>query len=270
MSPVFEMTIFGADISSPEASLLSSVSAASLVLGLVAPESIVTGFGSSLAAAEADAISVPLPTTLAGVTVSVRDTTGSERLASLLYCSPGQINYLIPAGAAPGEATVSVLRNGALIASGTIQVAAVAPALFAANGNGMGTASALVLRIKADGTQTYEPVARFDAAQKSLARKSLSRKNFVSEPIDLGPEGDQVFLILFGTGFRFASGLAAVSVTIGGSPAEVLFAGPHDQLAGVDQMNIRLDRALAGRGAVNIEVTLDGQSTNTVEVNIGP
>ena len=53
VSPAFQMTIFDANVSSPEASLLSTVSAASLALGLVAPESIVTGFGANLANAEA-------------------------------------------------------------------------------------------------------------------------------------------------------------------------------------------------------------------------
>ena len=206
VSPAFQITIFDADISTPQASLLSTVSAASLALGLVAPESIVTGFGVNLAAAEAGATSVPLPTTLGGITVSVRDSGGSERLAALLYCAPGQVNYLVPAGTAPGEATVSVLRAGATVASGKLQVAPIAPALFAANANGMGPASALLLRVKADGTQSYEQVVRFD----------LDQQQYVLEPIDLGPAGEQVFLLLFGSGFRYNSGLAGVSATIGG------------------------------------------------------
>ncbi len=243
-----------------ETSLLSSVSAASLALGLVAPESMVTGFGANLATSIVEATSVPLPTTLGGITVSVRDSAGSERLASLLYCSPGQINYLVPAGTALGEATVSALRGGAIVASGKLQIGSVAPALFAANANGVGIAAALVLRVKADGSEIYEQVARLDAEQQK----------FVAVPIDLGPPSDQVFLILFGTGFRYNSGLAGVSATVGGSPATVLYAGPQGQFPGLDQMNIPLDRTLAGRGTLNIVATLDGQTSNTVQVNIGP
>ena len=265
VSPSFQMTVFGAGVASPPAALLSSVSAASLALGFVAPESIVSGFGVDLATSMATAVSIPLPTVLAGSTVVVKDSAGSERLASLFYCSPGQVNYLIPAGTAPGEATVSVLRNGPLVASGKVQVAAVAPALFTANENGMGTASALVLRIKADGTQTYELVARFEPDQKSPVQK-----RFVSEPIDLGPADDQVFLVLFGTGFRHGSGLVGVAATVGGSAAEVLFVGPQEEFAGVDQINLRLARKLAGRGPVDVVVTADGQMSNTVQVNIGP
>jgi uncharacterized protein (TIGR03437 family) len=258
VSPAFRMTIFGTDHPPHEISILSSVSAASLVLGLVAPESIVSGFGASLATATATATSVPLPTALAGITVSVRDSTGSERLAPLLYASPRQINYQIPAGTAPGEAAVSLLRDGTVVAAGKAQVAPVSPALFAANASGMGVASALALRVKADGAQKYETVARFDTAEEM----------FIAEPIDLGPEGDQVFLILFGTGFRFASGSTGITATVGGSPAEVLFAGPQGQFAGLDQLNARLDRRLRGRGVVDVAVTVDGHSSNILQVSV--
>jgi hypothetical protein len=47
-----------------------------------------------------------------------------------------------------------------------------------------------VLRIEADRTESYEPIAAYDAWLKK----------FVPVPIDLGPETDQLFLILFGAG----------------------------------------------------------------------
>ena len=265
VSPAFQITVFDAGIASPSTTFLSSVSAASLALGLVAPESIVTGFGEKLAAATGTTASLPLPTVLAGSTIIVKDDAGSERPAALFYCSPDQINYLIPPGTVPGEATASVLRNGVAVATGKVQVALVAPALFAANANGMGTASALVLRVQADGMQTYEPVARFEPDPKGPRPKS-----FVPEPIDLGPPDEQVFLILFGTGIRHRSSLAAVTATVGGLPTDVLFAGPQGQFAGVDQVNLRLERSLAGRGTVGVVIMADGQTSNAVQVSIGP
>jgi uncharacterized protein (TIGR03437 family) len=260
VSSLFEITIFDGGAAPPAAATLSSVSAADFMIGPVAPESIVTGFAPDLAAFEESAVAVPLPTALAGLTVIVRDSMGSERLARLFYCGPGQVNYLIPAGTAPGEATVQVLRSGAVVASGTLQVAAVAPALFTANSSGMGIASALVLRIKGDGTQSYEPVARFEAGEKA----------FVAEPIKVGPESDQLFLILFGTGFRYGSGLDGITASVGGLNTAVLFAGPHSVFAGVDQINLPLDRSLAGRGTVDVDVTADGQSANTVQIQFAP
>jgi uncharacterized protein (TIGR03437 family) len=255
-TPAFRMTIFGPGTLPPAASTLSSVSAASLAMGLVAPESIVSGFGAGLAATE-DSATNSLPTTLAGASVLIQDSTGSERLAPLFYVSPRQINYLIPAGTAPGEATVSVLRNGVTAATGKAQVAEVAPALFAANSDGQGAAAALVLRTKPDGSSAFEPAARFDQASDK----------FVSEPIDLGPETDEVFLVLFGTGIRFR-GAAEVTATLGGVSADVTFAGPQGEFTGVDQVNVRLPRSLAGRGELDVLVKVGAQPCNTVRVSI--
>ena len=256
-TPAFRMTIFEAARPPVEGPVLCSVSAASLALGFVAPESIVAGFGANLSAATESAGSIPLPTTLAGISVSVKDRTGSERLAALFYASPGQLNYQVPPGTAVGEATVSVLGGGSTVALGNLQVAPLAPALFAANADGKGPAAALALRVRSDNSQTYESAARFDQM----------RNGFVSVPIDLGPESDQVFLILFGTGIRFASS-AGVTAKIGGLPADVRFAGPQGQFVGADQVNLLLPRTLAGRGQVDVFITVDGQTSNTLRVSI--
>ena len=48
---------------------------------------------------------------------------------------------------------------------------------------------------------------------------------FVAIPLDPGNESDQLFLVLYGTGVRGRSSLAAVSATVGGVASEVLFAG---------------------------------------------
>ena len=139
----FRMTVFGA--SRPAVQVLSSVSAASLAQGFVAPESIVSGFGVNLATATEAAGSLPLPTVLVGISVSVSDSQGSRRPAPLYFVSPEQINYQIPPGTSLGEGVVSVHRGinpfaGNILASGNVQVANVASALFSANSDGRGTA----------------------------------------------------------------------------------------------------------------------------------
>jgi uncharacterized protein (TIGR03437 family) len=133
-----------------------------------------------------------------------------------------------------------------------------ATGLFTANSDGQGVAAALAFRLKADGAQQFEPVARFDSAQN----------RFVAEPIDLGPETDQVFLALFGTGIKFHSGLSAVSSTIGDTSSEVLFADAVPGFVGLDQVNVRLPRSLAGRGEVDVVLSVDGKAANPVRVTI--
>jgi uncharacterized protein (TIGR03437 family) len=241
------------------AGALASVSAASFTGTALAPDSIVSAFGTLLATTAAVADSLPLPTTLAGTTVRVRDSAGAERPAPLFFVSPGQINCLMPAGLANGPATVTATSGDGSISIGTIQVATVAPGLFAANANGQGVASGLALRVSG-GAQSFEPIARFDPAQN----------RFVPMPIALGPEGDQVFLILYGTGIRNRSSLEAVTCTIGGVSVPVLFAGETPGFAGLDQVNIGpLPRSLAGRGEVDVVLMVDGRPANVVRISVG-
>jgi uncharacterized protein (TIGR03437 family) len=237
----------------------TSVSAATYRGEALAAESIAAAFGTGFSTTTASAPGgSSLPTTLAGVTVRVRDAAGTERLAPLFFVSPTQINYLLPQGTVAGAASIAMTTTLGTTGQGTINVASVAPGLFSANATGRGLAAAVALRIRADGSQVFEPVARFDQSQNQ----------FVAVPIDLGPESDQVFLVHFGTGFRNRTALSAVTATVGGAAMQVTFAGPQGQLFGLDQTNIRLARSLIGRGEVDVVLTVDGQTTNAVRANL--
>jgi|GEM_PF-2268051 len=238
--------------------LVTSVSAANYSASALATESIVAAFGLDLAATTEAATAIPLPTTLAGTTVSVKDAAGTERLAPLFFVSPAQVNYQIPLGTLTGPATITVTREGTRAAVGTVEVTATGPGLFAVDGSGTGVAAAVVQRVKADGTLSFEPVGRFEATEN----------RFVATPIDLGSATDQVFLVLYGTGIRHRSSLAAVSSRIGEEEAEVLYAGEQGGLVGLDQVNLRLPRSLAGRGVVEVVLKVDGQPANSVRVKI--
>jgi uncharacterized protein (TIGR03437 family) len=236
---------------------VATVSAADYRGAALAAESIVAAFGTNLAVATQAATSVPLPFVLAGTSVRVRDRLNAERLAPLFFVSAGQINYQIPAGTATGVATVSVISGDGVSSAGQITITNVAPGLFSANATGQGVPAAVLLRVKADGSQSFENVARWDS--------TLNR--FVPAPIDLGTQGEQVYLIAFGTGWRNRSALAAVSLRIGGTQPEVLFAGAQGDLVGLDQLNVLLPRDLLGRGEVDLLLTVDGQAANTLRLS---
>ena len=87
---------------------------------LVAPDSIAAGFGSNLALTTASGTSMPLPTTLGNVSVTITDSSGAKLTAPLYLVSPGQINYLIPANTALGKATVTVNGASSATATGTL------------------------------------------------------------------------------------------------------------------------------------------------------
>lgn len=237
---------------------IATVSAASFKQPPGARESIVASFGIDLATMTASAPALPLPTTLAGTSVEVTDSARINRPARLFFVSPAQVNYQIPPETASGLATVAITSGNGTVSYGSAQIESVALGLFAANANGEGVAAAVLLRVKDDGSQSFESVARFDQAQGK----------FVPLPIDLGSETDQVFLILFGTGVRFRSSLLSVSASIGGDSAEVFYAGPQNDFIGLDQINLRLPRTLAGRGNVDIVLMADGKTVNTLQVNV--
>jgi len=233
---------------------LASVSAASFNGAALAAESIVSAFGTGLATTTQSGGG----TSLGGTTVRVVDSAGTERPAFIFFVSPSQANFQIPPGTTAGAASVNITASNGVVSSQTAQIAAVAPGLFAANANGQGVAAALALRVKPDNSQTFEPVAFYDTAQGRYA----------SRPLDLGPETDQVFLVLFGTGIRFRSSLSAVTATIGGVDAQVTFAGAQGQFVGLDQVNLRVPRSLIGRGEIDVALMVDGKAANIVNVNI--
>jgi uncharacterized protein (TIGR03437 family) len=232
-----------------------TVSAASYVGETLAPEQIVSSFGSGLATSTRAATGLPLPTNLLNCEVRVEDARGAARLAPLFFVSPTQINFTVPKDTAEGGARVTVWNNGAIVSAETIHVARVAPGLFTANATGKDVLAGVLLRVKSNGQQLYEPVARFDPI--------LNR--FVPVPIEFG--NDQLYLLAFGTGLRYRGGLPTVSAQIGGLSSEVLYAGAQGSLVGLDQINLVLSPGLAGRGEVNLTMFVDGKSANPITLN---
>jgi len=235
------------------------VSAASFRGPGLSPSSIGAAFGVNLATGVEETRVLPLPFTLAGSTAIIQDSQRGQHPVQLFFVSPLQVNFLMPRfNISAGPATLAITNSLGEVSLGSFEVVTVAPALFAANGNGQGPAAAVVLRVKLDGTQIYEPVVDYDAGQGA----------FVTRPIDLGPAGDQVFLVLYGTGIHASGGQANVRVTVGDLDAEVLFAGGQGELVGLDQVNLRLPVALVGSGEVKVKLSINDRQANEVVVRI--
>lgn len=237
---------------------VSTVSAASFAAGGLTSEGIAALFGAGLATGMASATSQPLPTTLGGMQVLVRDSAGTQRAAPLFFVSPTQINFQIPASTSAGTATITVLRDNSAVGQGAATIESVAPGLFTANADGQGVPTAVILRVKSDGTQSYEAVAQLNQ----------TTNRYEAAAIDLGADTDQVFLIGYGTGFRYRSALSAVACAIGGTNAGVSFAGAQGVFDGLDQANILVPRSLAGRGNVDVVFSANGKTANTVSINV--
>jgi len=233
-----------------------SVSAASFSANTLASDSIASVFGVGLANSLAIANSVPLPTTLGGTTVDVTDSLGVTRPASLFFVSSGQINYVIPTGTAPGVTTITITNSvAATTFTETVQINSVAPGLFTATSDGQGTPAAVVRRF-VNGPEVFPSVL---AAQG----------NGTPRPIDLGPSSDLVVLELYGTGVRSRSLLSAVTIKIGGADGQLLYADFAPGFVGLDQIDVVIPRSLIGtNGDVDVVMTVDGRTANTVRINI--
>jgi uncharacterized protein (TIGR03437 family) len=210
----------------------------------LAPQAIASLYGTNLAAGLATAQTQPLPVSLGGVSVTLTDAGGSVFPSQLFYVSPGQVNWLVPSGAASGAGTVT-LTNGNATFTGRALISATAPGLYTANLSGQGPAAAQVT----DG-KTYTNTFTCTAGACTLT------------PIDVTAHP---YLVLYGTGIRGAA-LANVAVRIGHTDLAATYAGAQGADPGLDQVNVSLPAALKGSGQLVVVVTVNGQATNMAQL----
>jgi uncharacterized protein (TIGR03437 family) len=209
--------------------------------------SFAAAYGTNLAASPVTAAGA-FPTSLGGVTVTVTDSQGVSRPAPIQYVSTSQVNYLVPDGTAPGIATVTIGSS-----SGAAQIDAVGPGLYSLSGGVAAAGAALYA-----GNGTIAPVAVFQCGNAGCA----------SVPMDTGGPTDSLIVTLYGTGFRNLSSSSAAVVTIGGVAAQILYIGQQPTDPGLDQLNVIVPRSLAGAGEVPVVLTVDGQTSNVVSLNV--
>jgi len=227
-------------------STFTNVNAAGFEQGSMAQDSIVTAFGIALASTTATASA--LTTSLGGVTVNVKDSTGTSRPADLFYVSPTQINYAMPTGTATGAAAITI-ANGASAVTITQPISSVLPGIFAANG------------IAAANVETFQNGQMTGA---SLAFETAANGQLVPLPIDVS--SGQVYLLMYGTGIRHAASVTVNLEPQTGLPAA--YAGAQGSFVGEDQINVLLPPSLQGAGVISVTLTADGQTSNAVQIQI--
>ena len=222
----------------------------------VAPGSIVSIYGSSLAITGIPATSLPLPTSLGGTSVTITDSSGAQTAMPLFYAGPTQINAEVPQTASTGAATITITSMASGAQTGSITLAEVAPGLFSANQTGKGVAAAQLVTDATDGTQTTVDIFQCSGGAGTC----------VAVPFDVS--GNNTALVLYGTGIQNRAALSEVTVTIGSQTLSAAYAGAAPNYAGEDQVNVLLPSSLAGSGTVNVSVTVSGIVSNVVTVAI--
>ena len=248
----------------------------------VAPESIASAFGQNLAPGTEAATTTPLPTSLQGVSVTLIDSAGASHVCPLFFVSPGQINFVIPAAVATGTAQVNVGPSAAALLveggvngaarTGTVEIASVSTGLFSVTE--LAWMSGFVLRVDADGTQTYLPTVEVNASNE-----------IVPVPVQMSPGGDEsalFYLVMYGTGNRGSGDLAQVETYIGydefvgESPNDLIptfYNGPQGDYIGLDQTNAGpFTRRLEwfGGGDRAMYLCVDGDCSNLVWIEVAP
>jgi uncharacterized protein (TIGR03437 family) len=186
-------------------------------------------------------------------------TASKERFpARVLYSSPTQVNAVLPDNPGMEGRALLCLGQSAQQKCTPITIVRTAPDVLTADSSGRGAAAALFYRAKQDGTNgRYEPVVRFENGKPVLI------------PAQPPAEGEVLYLILFGTGWRnhaAANGRLreGVSAYLNDTPGQVAFAGAQGDFYGLDQMNIQIVPSLKGRQVVQVQA--DGKLANPVEI----
>jgi len=220
-----------------------------------APGTIVAIFGTNLASGLSQSMSVPLSTSLGGVSVRFNDI-----LTPLFYVAQGQIAAQMPFGLTGSEATVVVETAAGRSAPRRIQIAPTSPAIFTLNGQGFG-----------QGIVVFANTVVFAAPPIP---------NASSRPAQAGD-----FLTIYANGLGAVnppvlSGSAAPltppfaetalpTVTLGGRDCRVPFSGLVPGLVGLYQVNVEVPTGVTPGSAVPLQISIGGvTSSNLVTIAV--
>lgn len=225
----------------------------------ITPGSLVSIFGTSLASKVSEADTIPLSTSLGGV--SVQFVNGNTTInAPMLYVQPAdpannvsaQLNVQVPWEIVPENATanvnVIVNNNGSVSSAAQVQVGPFSPGVFSSNG-----------------------LAIVENSDNTLAWPTGAVSGLTTHPAKIG---DVVVIYATGLGAvanppadgansldQLRKTLVTPQVLIGGVSAPVQFSGLSPQFVGVNQLNVTVPNAAPGN-SVPIQILVGGITTS--------
>jgi uncharacterized protein (TIGR03437 family) len=223
------------------------VQGSSFLRGAVSAGSIISIFGLNLAAAEATAASLPLPSQLAGASVEI-----GGQPAPLYYVTSRQINAQVPAELGQAGSASFIVRNGASASDPVvIDLRPAAPGIFSRDTSGSGpgviTHAFTNLPVQED----------LPATPGEIVQIFASGLGWVSPFVQSGQPAPQLPL---------SRTLLPVSVSMNGIPAEVSFSGLAPGFVGLYQVNARVPEGI--HGTVSVVMTVNGVASNTVTMEV--
>ncbi len=214
---------------------------------VVAPGGLGTIFGYSLADTSASATVVPLTRNLGGTQVTV-----GGFPAPLLYVSPSQINFQVPWElAGQSQATVVVTTAAGNSSTAKVNLSAVAPAIFTANGSGVGQGDVFTLQFQ------YAEAATPATRGQYVVIYSTGLGTVANQPATGATVSD-----------ASATTVQVPTVTIGGVQASTNFAGLAPGYVGVYQINALVPATITAGAAVSLSLSSGGMSSKTVTIAV--
>jgi uncharacterized protein (TIGR03437 family) len=214
----------------------------------IAPGSLISIFGASLAAGLEIGPPDPLAQTLQGVTVSVDDT-----FLPLIFVSPQQINAQLVSGIKPGTHSLIVRAQGRSETSAQIEVVRNAPGLFSMESDGV----SLGVFVRANGQAVTRDVPAQPGETLSLLATGLGP--YRQTP----PDG---FLVGESPAYSVAD---PVEVIAGGERLTPVYAGRSNAGVGVDIVRFTVPANTAGSRSLPIQVVVNGSESTVVSLPVG-
>jgi len=238
------LTVTQQPVQLPAPQITALVNSASSTPGPISPGEIVSIYGSNMGPFPAVSNTVTYGTQLANVKVMFGSTP-----APLIFVSANQINAVVPYGVNGTNSTaVTVQYSGFSSTPLTVPVQSTTPGLFSRDASGSGPGAIL------NQDYSYNEKARPAAvgADVKLYCTGAGTTNPASVDGALAP-----------TTAPFPKIVAQpVTVTVGGIPAQVLYAGPAPSLiAGLTQIDILIPSGVPTGSAVPVVVTIGGVSS---------
>jgi uncharacterized protein (TIGR03437 family) len=237
-------------------SIQAVVNAASMQVGSVSLGELITLFGNNIGPTTPVVLSDANQDGYADTSIASTSVTVDGMAAPLIYASQNQITIQVPYDATLGVGKVIAVNQGANPPStANVTIGVNAPGLFTADGSGAGQLAALNFSAS---TSLY-----------SVNSSSSAAKAGDTVLLYLTGEGDYAITINPRTGYLVPINLGVYpqlsplpTVTIGGAPAIVNYAGPvPGSILGLIQINAVVPGGAAPGAAVPVVVTLGANPT---------
>ncbi len=212
--------------------------------GTMAPGSVISIYGNSLAPTLQVAATNPLPQSLGNVTVTI-----GNYILPLLFVSPGQINAQLPSELVDGTYTLLVQQTGQSDVSGQLTVSRDAPGVFTQTNPQQ---APLALALHQDGT-----VVTFDSPAIHGETISLYGTGF-------GPYATTVVDGFFVPATPTNSVSDSVMLNIGAIVKAPDFAGAAPGMVGMTLVQMKITDDLPAGTTVNLSVMVNAKQSTTV------